>query len=267
MKVFLVLVMICISVYALPKQVQIDIIKTKMIKQQESGDYEGLLSNIGKWRSLDENAPSSLLYWEAKSYYELKDFYNAFLKTQSYIEKVGTKGRYYSDVLSIYVEVEPSFEKLKKEKEELALKLNQIKLEKDKPFVYSAKDIYRGKREFRYNTDNTVKELRGLIWQTGFSQNKMSWSNAKSYCSNLVLDGYNDWRLPTSNELYYLADRTKHKPAIDTNYFQESGNWYWSSTSYKNGSSRAWGVNFNDGNGNYDSKSSKDYVRCVRGRQ
>jgi hypothetical protein len=31
-------------------------------------------------------------------------------------------------------------------------------------------------------------------------------------------------------------------------------------------SSKAWNVNFNNGNDNYNNKSNKNYVRCVRGR-
>lgn len=130
------------------------------------------------------------------------------------------------------------------------------------------KKIFRGKRSYSKNSSNTVKDnYTGLIWQKGKSSSKMKWSDTKGYCQNLSLDGYKDWRVPTYRELYYLADRTKYAPAIDSNYFDESSEWYWSSTVYKNNSSRAWIVLFRNGNDFYYGKSDREYVRCVRERQ
>ena len=65
----------------------------------------------------------------------------------------------------------------------------------------------------------------------------------------------------------YLADRTKYNPAINSNYFDESSEWYWSSTVYKNDSSQAWIVGFSNGLDGYYRKLTKVYVRCVRERQ
>jgi hypothetical protein len=125
--------------------------------------------------------------------------------------------------------------------------------------------IYRGKRSYTKNSTNTVKDnYTGLIWQKSGSSNKMKWSDAKGYCSSLSLDGYSDWRLPTEEELYYLADRTKYKPAIDTNYFSVKSKWYWSATGYKNDSSSAWVVDFDDGGGSWGKHSSTNYALCVR---
>ena len=125
--------------------------------------------------------------------------------------------------------------------------------------------IYRGKRSYHRNTSGTVKDnYTGLIWQKGRSSAKMTWSSAASYCRDLSLDGYSDWRLPTKRELYYLADRTRRDPAVDTAYFDENGNWYWSASEYKNNSSGAWLVRFGHGSDNWIGKSDKDYVRCVR---
>jgi len=125
--------------------------------------------------------------------------------------------------------------------------------------------IYRGKRSYTKNSTNTVKDnYTGLIWQKSGSTNRMKWSDAKEYCNNLSLDGYSNWRLPTEEELYYLADRKKYNPAIDTDYFSIKSSWYWSATTYKNDSSSFWGVYFNDGNDNWFLHSDTHYVLCVR---
>ena len=42
---------------------------------------------------------------------------------------------------------------------------------------------------------------------------------AASYCENLALGGYTDWRLPTIKELITIVDFGKHEPCIDTRFF------------------------------------------------
>jgi hypothetical protein len=70
--------------------------------------------------------------------------------------------------------------------------------------------------------------------------------------------------LPIEEELYYLADRTKYKPAIDTDYFSVKSKWYWSATTYKNDSSSSWIVLFNDGYDGWFKRSNTGYALCVR---
>ncbi len=40
-----------------------------------------------------------------------------------------------------------------------------------------------------------------LIWQVKIDKKEYNWSDAKSYCSDLTLDGRSDWRLPNRKEL------------------------------------------------------------------
>ncbi len=125
--------------------------------------------------------------------------------------------------------------------------------------------IYRGKRSYSKNSTNTVKDnYTGLIWQKEDDGVKRNWKDAKRYCSNLSLDGSSDWRLPTMEELCYLGDMTKVKPAIDSNYFDIENSYYWSATAYKNDSSIAWGVNFKDGGDGWGNESDKNLALCVR---
>jgi hypothetical protein len=42
---------------------------------------------------------------------------------------------------------------------------------------------------------------------------------------------------------------------------------YWSSTTIVGNEDNAWGVNFNNGNDNWNNKDNTNYVRCVRARE
>ncbi len=125
--------------------------------------------------------------------------------------------------------------------------------------------IWLGKRKYSQNTPHTVKdELSGLIWPVRGSVDPMQYFYAQKYCQDLIVDHYDDWRLPTYKELYYLADRSKVGPAIDKGFFKEVGRWYWSSTSHSKYKDQFWYVRFDKGSDLYDHKSRSNHVRCVR---
>ena len=183
------------------------------------------------------------------------------LKKGSYTIKVSKSG-YLSKQGSVELEddlnIDVSLEKIK------STYTHKTTYNKNKNKDGWDKSIFRGKRSYSKNTTHTVKDnLTGLIWQKGHSASEKTWSEAKNYCKNLSLDGYSDWRLPSYNELYYLADRSKVDPAMDTRYFDESKGWYWTNTKRRL-TSRIWIVNFYFGYSGYHPLSKRHYVRCVR---
>jgi hypothetical protein len=94
--------------------------------------------------------------------------------------------------------------------------------------------------------------------------NDTSGDTATSYCSNLTLGGYSDWRLPASTELEGIVDYGRVDPSISP-VFQNTGSYYyWSSTTHVNDSQYAWYVNFENGHICNRDKDRSDYVRCVR---
>ncbi|MBU1667439.1 VCBS repeat-containing protein [bacterium] len=90
---------------------------------------------------------------------------------------------------------------------------------------------------------------------------------ATTYCDELVMGGFEDWRLPTRKELQGLADYGRYSPAINSTFVNTMSDYYWSSTTYANRSNLAWSVYFYSGNQNYDGKGNGYYVRCVRAGQ
>ncbi len=139
-------------------------------------------------------------------------------------------------------------------------------------------------------SDIVTDELTGLMWQDDAAVSSVtkqwltdanydtcyndtsspacydtSGDTAATYCSELSLGGYTDWRLPTLTELEGIVDYGRANPAIDTTYFNNvSSSLYWSSTTYEYGKYNAWIVRFDGGYVYNNYKGAGGYVRCVR---
>ncbi len=83
---------------------------------------------------------------------------------------------------------------------------------------------------------------------------KMTWSDANTYCNNLTLYGHDDWRLPTKDELLQMYQERYSIGGFNT------GSW-WSKTIVT--SDNHYYVNFNNGRASYDTYDSY-FTRFVR---
>jgi len=120
--------------------------------------------------------------------------------------------------------------------------------------LYGSESVIEGSLQWQDNRDATTV--------------KKDWEGAKSYCANLTLEGYSDWRLPSIKELQSIVDITKYNPAIKGGFSNTAtDDWYWSASPYVHNGSYAWIVYFSNGRTFDNTKSSMYYVRCVRGRQ
>ena len=104
--------------------------------------------------------------------------------------------------------------------------------------------------------------------------NPMTYAEAVRYCDDLKFAGFDDWRLPTANELLSITDDSRYNPAINKAFKnvayetndkgEKSYGWYWSSTKGADDSSGAWIVAFEDGDDVWSVVSNRRFVRCVR---
>jgi len=120
--------------------------------------------------------------------------------------------------------------------------------------LYGSESVIEGSLQWQDNRDATTV--------------KKDWEGAKSYCANLTLEGYSDWRLPSIKELQSIVDITKYNPAIKGGFSNTAtDDWYWSASPNVYYDSYAWVVYFSNGYTYNFSKTRKSCVRCVRGRQ
>jgi len=109
--------------------------------------------------------------------------------------------------------------------------------------------------------------LNTIVWQDTKETMKIrkDWYEAQKYCVDLILQGHDDWRLPSIKELQSLVDLTRYRPAIkDTIHNISVLTYYWSSTPLVNNSKKAWYVFYKYGESYYGDKKDKYAVKCVR---
>lgn len=108
-----------------------------------------------------------------------------------------------------------------------------------------------GINNFVNSNEGTISDLAtGLMWQKAGDGNALDWQNALSYCENLELAGYSNWRLPNVKELHSIVDYTRspqttRSPAINpvfstTEINDPEGNpgqypYFWTGTSHQDG--------------------------------
>ena len=135
----------------------------------------------------------------------------------------------------------------------------------------------------RDNTQNIVLDTNtNLVWQddTNASSITKPWvtqaayddgnysdtsgDTAITYCEDLTLAGFDDWRLPNIKELLSIVDKSRNYPAIKSIFQNTSSSNYWSSSTHTYHSYNAWNVNFYYGYSDLNYKYNSFYVRCVR---
>jgi hypothetical protein len=97
----------------------------------------------------------------------------------------------------------------------------------------------------------------------------MTFAVANTYCTDLVVDGLTDWRLPTYLELVSLADFGSTVPGFTSSAFPgipQNSN-YWTSTDRAGDPTSTFAINTNypTTTSSVKSVASGHIVRCVRG--
>jgi Protein of unknown function (DUF1566) len=109
---------------------------------------------------------------------------------------------------------------------------------------------------------------QGVMFTVSESE-KMEQPEAVQYVKTLEVGNFKDWRLPSVEELFLLADRSRVSPAIDIDFFPGTkSDWYWTGTLYASSPGDcAWVVNFSVGNSSYGNRGFSGFVRACRSGQ
>jgi hypothetical protein len=110
----------------------------------------------------------------------------------------------------------------------------------------------------------------GLMFTATNVAENVTQAKCKKAAKACSVAGFDDWALPTSNELMLLIDHSRRRPAIDTEYFRGIANdWYWTDTPWidhdgKPSASVAWYVFFYYGGVSSFHRGSGGFALAVR---
>jgi len=193
-----------------------------------------------------------------------KGDYRVDIYADSFLDK-SLEIKIYDDTkekINLDFDIEAEKERIAKQKAEKK-RLAKEKAKREKIAKKIKKSIYIDKQQKVMWQDDTavIKVQKPWITKANYdikNYNDTSGDTATTYCKNLTLVNFSDWRLPTKDELKNLYNQKSSLKNVGSN-------WYWSSTCSENIIDRAWGIYFNNGDGYSDLKNTINYVRCVRG--
>jgi len=117
-------------------------------------------------------------------------------------------------------------------------------------------------------TEVTYDKSTSLLWQDNGdsgSRNRMfTYEEAKSYCENLVLGEYSDFKIPSIFELQTLIDYRYHNPAMLRGFKNVLADEYWTSTPYAYRSDSYWTIDFKKGTTEPAGDRYDKHLRCVQ---
>ena len=95
-----------------------------------------------------------------------------------------------------------------------------------------AQNAVQGANRFEIRKDGVVLDTKThLMWAAQDNGSDINWEGAGSYCKNLNLAGYHDWRMPTEDELRELYNAgLKTGDATHKYVITITGQWLWAGT-------------------------------------
>ncbi len=136
-----------------------------------------------------------------------------------------------------------------------------------KTYTINQKTVSSGDTVYDYRTD--------LLWQdveyttaeadafaaNGNHEKVSKWTEAATYCLDLTLRGYSDWKLPTRTELESILN-ANNTPTIESAFQNTVSNGFWTSTQIN--STSAYRIDFSNATTLSTNKTESQYIRCIR---
>ncbi|RLA83887.1 MAG: hypothetical protein DRG78_02995 [Epsilonproteobacteria bacterium] len=111
-------------------------------------------------------------------------------------------------------------------------------------------------------TDNSLR----VDWQDNNDTNaeNKTWDDSVSYCDNLILNGDDDWRLPTRKEFFLILNKNNYNPALENVFINHNVSTYWTSTKDANDNTKAWKIYIEYGRNLSKDITTTSNVKCIR---
>ncbi|MDA3835960.1 MAG: hypothetical protein PF495_21535 [Spirochaetales bacterium] len=244
------------NLFALSPEIQFDMLKAKLSQQLKAQEYVQALETMGKIKTLGKAVPASLEYFEGKALFESGQKYKAYTKLEKYVETNGKSAKYYNQAISYLVKAETTYN-AEKEK----IELERIAAEKRAQKQYEKEALLRKEAEEFSALPQIDKKFSstGLFWTLPvpkkYRDNPFlpvkaygTKQEAQSYCENLVIDGYDDWRIATMKEFSTISGKGNKYSSITWGEDPYTHIWAWGSPE------------FSDANHSYN----KDQIYAVR---
>ncbi|MEF3698275.1 Lcl C-terminal domain-containing protein [Desulfolutivibrio sp.] len=132
---------------------------------------------------------------------------------------------------------------------------------------YGQNGNYKKLHLFQDDGNGVVHDMvTKLPWQKVSELTTRNWNDAATYCENLAIGTYTNWRLPTIHELLTIVNNGKASPKFDSIFEGNPQGHYWSGSKVTPDSTGyAWAIDFGDGRTTSNEKTSTCVVRCVHG--
>ena len=116
---------------------------------------------------------------------------------------------------------------------------------------------------FRVENETVLDTKTNLMWMQNQLDGEFTFDEANSI--NHEFAGFNDWRLPTIEELSSIINYQSNPAYFEEFRFEVIDSRFWSSSPYVGSTYNAWGVIFNNGNvDDYYFRYNAFPVRLVR---
>lgn len=122
---------------------------------------------------------------------------------------------------------------------------------------------------FEKSINIVIDKKQKIMWQDNLESTQYleDITMAKTYCENLILNGYIDWEMATIEQLQTLIDISNKDLAIQKEFQYTTATNYWSKNKFIVDKNQYWYVDFKTGLVNYDNQNKRYTVRCVRNLQ
>ena len=115
------------------------------------------------------------------------------------------------------------------------------------------------------NNDIVTDNVTNLMWEDQSSVTSGNYEIAIAHCDNLALGNYENWRLPTIDELMGLIEINKSGPTISDDFNNTKiDNYYWTTTLHVANPQENWTAHFGNGTPYLTKRTNNAYARCVR---